>query len=234
MYSKKASGMLQELRIAFQKLVRIQLTQEKKQRPSNTSFHHIFKYSFGAAGSAEDPQDHDSSPLRVGEPVAPCKPKLKFGAAVQKFREAVAKHFLSISVQELELVDFGRMNLVQMLNLSKFKHSLINLFDEDKGYAKFSVYNNIGRRYELVAKNVFCNEYLVDFIKKKPRYGEYFKIKTQDFHKGPRPDDDDLAKKETQIEPTEKFQKLEQIFDFQIGKNDFYRVAKDQKLTIKN
>ena len=81
-------------------------------------------------------------------------------------------------MSELELLDFDRMNLVQMLNLSKFKHSLINLFGENEGYAKFSMYNNIGRRYELVAKNVFHNEYLIDFVKKKPRYGEYFRIKT--------------------------------------------------------
>lgn len=76
-----------------------------------------------------------------------------------------------------------------MLNLSKFKHSLINLFEENKGYAKFSIYNNIGRRYELVAKNVFHNEYLLDFVKKKPRFGEHFRIKTSDFFRGTRNDE---------------------------------------------
>ena len=146
-----------------------------------------------------------------GVPLEPQGPKIKFGPAVQKLRKAVAAKLLSISLEELEMLDFNRMNLVQMLNLSKFKHSLINLFEENKGFvAKFQIYNNIGRRYELVAKNVFYNEYLIDFVRKMPRFGEYFRIKTLEFLKGPKRWD---GLDEPAQYAEEKFKQLEKIFD---------------------
>lgn len=71
---------------------------------------------------------------------------------------------------------------------------------------------NIGRRYELINKNCFYNEYLRDFIRKKPRYGDYFRIPNNDYF---RASDYELANEEdpSKKNSKEEVEQLEKIFN---------------------
>ena len=51
--------------------------------------------------------------------------KRKNGPAVQKFREIVAKNFLSVSLEKLEILSFATLSPMAILNLSKFKKSML-------------------------------------------------------------------------------------------------------------
>ena len=62
LFSKKASRMLQELRLSYQKLVRIQLAWENKQGCQSLSFYQIFK------GHQAAPEDQEEA---VVEPSGP-------------------------------------------------------------------------------------------------------------------------------------------------------------------
>lgn len=89
-YSLLASSLLEDLKIAYNKLVKIQMTKERKQQVSDISLYNIFM------SSNRQPEVDDANGRESGKPV---RKRIQFGPAVEKFRRLVAENFLSMSLE---------------------------------------------------------------------------------------------------------------------------------------
>lgn len=78
--------MLLNLKLAYNKLVKIQMIKESKTEITNLSLYSMFKNNNNKQKKEDTAEKYQN------------KNRIKFGPAIQRFRKAVAKHFLSVSL----------------------------------------------------------------------------------------------------------------------------------------
>lgn len=101
------------------------------------------------------------------------KKKIKFGPAVQKLRKAVAEHFLSKDLAQLEKMDFRQLNIFHTLDLSAFKVTLSGIYNEDC--------KSLGRKYRQLSENQFKNDFLRTVVHKQVHLASFFRVFTGGF-----------------------------------------------------